>query len=173
MKSKLYKYFSLIGKFKWVGEPMNNIVYTYNNSVHSITKYKPKDVNDSNEVIIKRNIRKRYNTLIKSKNKLNVGDSVRISKYKAEFQKGYTPNWSTEIFTIAKVNKTNPITYAIEDQKKQHILGSFYEQELQKTKYSDVYLVEKVLKRKDNKLYVKWLGLKDSENSWIDKKSVV
>lgn len=173
LKSKLYKYFSLSGKYKWIGKPLNDIVYTYNNSVHRTIKYKPKDVNKINESIVKQNIKNTQCKVMKTKNKFKVGEFVRISKFKAQFQKGYTPNWSTEIFAIKKINSTVPNTYIIEDQRKQPILGSFYEQELQKVKYPNLYLVEKVLKKKGNKLYVKWLGLNDSENSWIDKQSVV
>ncbi|CAK1578742.1 unnamed protein product [Parnassius mnemosyne] len=99
-----------------------------------------------------------------------VGDYVRISKYKGTFENGYTPNWSTEIFIIRKLQNTIPTTYLIEDTiRGQPILGGFYAQELQKTKNPNIYLVEKVLRRKGNKVLVKWLGLSSSENSWIDK----
>lgn len=81
--------------------------------------------------------------------KYKVGDYVRFSKYKGTFEKGYTPNWSTEIFKIRKIQKTSPITYLIEDTiRGQPILGAFYVQELQQTKHPDIYLVEKVIKRK-------------------------
>ncbi|KAG5314864.1 POL2 protein, partial [Pseudoatta argentina] len=43
--------------------------------------------------------------------KFKIGDSVRVSKYKTIFEKGYTPNWTTEVFTIVKVQRTNPVTY--------------------------------------------------------------
>lgn len=173
LKHKLYKYFSCNGSYKWVGKPLESIMHSYNNSVHRITKYKPTDVNKHNESTVLTNIKDSQKTIKVRKNKFNLGDYVRISKYKGIFQKGYTPNWSTEIFNVSKVNATNPITYEIIDQRKQPILGTFYEEELQKTKYPDIYLVEKVLKKKGNKLFVKWLGLSNSENSWIDKKSVV
>lgn len=172
IKNKLYKYFSLVGKYTWIGVPLNNIVDLYNNTVHRTIKHKPKDVNVRNQAIVMQNIKCSTKPIIK-KVKYKIGDHVRISKYKGDFQKGYTPNWSTEIFKVIKVNNTIPVTYKIEDQRKQLILGSFYEQELQKTKFPDVYLVEKVLKKKGNKLFVKWLGLSSNENSWIDKKAIV
>lgn len=173
LKTKLFKYFSLCGSYRWIGNPLTEILYSYNNSVHKTTKYKPINVNKNNESIVTKNIESSQYNRTKPKYKFKVGDSVRVSKYKADFKKGYTPNWSTEIFTILKVKKTNPVTYIIEDQKKQVILGSFYEQELQKTKYPDIYLIEKVLRRKGQKLYVKWLGLHHNENCWIDKDAVV
>ncbi|KAK5647231.1 hypothetical protein RI129_002123 [Pyrocoelia pectoralis] len=109
--------------------------------------------------------------LFDKKHRFNVGDVVRISKYKSIFAKGYTSNWSSELFKIAKLQVTNPVTYLLEDMKGKPILGGFYEQELQKVKYPDVYLVEKVLRRKNDKVYVKWWGL--NENSWIDKNNIV
>lgn len=83
------------------------------------------------------------------------------------------PNWSTEIFKIRKTQNTDPATYLLEDMRCQPILGSFYVQELQKTKHPDIYLVEKVLKKSKNKVYVKWLGLPTSENSWIKNTNVL
>ena len=80
-----------------------------------------------------------------------------MSRAKKVFEKGYTPNWSTEIFTITKVASTNPVTYHFKDYREQPISGGFYEEELQKVKYDDVYLVEKIVKKRGNEVYVKWL----------------
>ena len=90
-----------------------------------------------------------------------------MSKVKQVFEKGYTPNWSTEIFTVSKVVKTNPVTYHLKDYQDKPITGGFYEEELSKTKYPHIYLVEKVLKRRGKQAYVKWLGFDKSHNSWI------
>lgn len=171
IKNKLYKSFSLNGNYKWFGLVLKNTLNTYK---HRTTKFKPIEVNKCNELIIKDNIKNSHKRLsVRFRPKFKVGDNVRISKYKHIFKKGYTPNWSTELFVIKKVNDTVPITYHIEDQRKQTILGTFYEQELQKTYQPGVYLIEKVLKRKGNKLFVKWLGLSNEENSWIDKAATV
>lgn len=174
LKNKLYKYFSLNGNYKWIGSPLEDTLKRYNNTKHRTIQFKPVDVKKCNEQVIKENINKINNyNLVQWKPKFKVGDRVRISKYKHNFEKGYTPNWSTELFTIKKVNKTLPVTYHIEDQRKQNILGAFYEQELQRSNYPDVYLIEKVLKKKGNKLYVKWLGLNSAENSWIEKAAIM
>src|SRR5436190_24837 len=109
----------------------------------------------------------------KRKNKFKVGDPVRISKYKHIFAKGYQPSWTTEVFTIDKVKDTKPPTYLLKDENNQVIVGGFYEQELLKTPYKDYFLVEKVLRRKNGKSYVKWLGFPSSANSWIDDKDLV
>lgn len=84
------------------------------------------------------------------------------------FSKGYTGNWSTEVFTIKKRQQTDPVTYILEDYQGNPISGSFYELELQKTKYPDLHLVEKVLRKKPGKAFVKWLGYDSTHNSWIN-----
>lgn len=173
LKGKLFRYFSFIGNYKWVGKPLDDILQSYNQTVHRTTKFKPSAVNSENEKEVMENIIKSQNYLQKKSNKFNVGDRVRISKYKSVFRKGYTPNWSTELFTIKKVNNTHPITYHIEDLKKNPILGTFYEQELQKTQCPNIYLIEKIIKKKGKKMYVKWLGLDNSENTWIHRDDIV
>ena len=101
--------------------------------------------------------------------KFKVDDHARISKYKNIFAKGYTPNWSKEVFVISKIKNTVPWTYVINDLNGEEITGSFYEKELQKTS-QEKFRIEKVLKRKGDKLYVKWKGYNNCFNSWIDKK---
>ena len=92
---------------------------------------------------------------IKKNPKLKVGDNVRISKYKNIFDKGYTPNCSKEVFVINKIKNKVPWTYAISDLNGKEITGSFNEKELQKTNQKE-FRTETVLKRKSDKLYVKW-----------------
>ena len=73
---------------------------------------------------------------------------------------------------IKKVKNTLPWTYVISDLKGEKIVGTFYEKELRKRNQKE-FRVEKVIKRKGNKLYVKWKGCDSSFNSWIDKKGIV
>ena len=95
-----------------------------------------------------------YNEHSNKKNpKFKVGDNVRISRYK-NFAKGYTPNWSEEVFVINEIKNTVPWTYSISDLNGEEITGSFFEKELQKTNQKE-FRIEKVLKRKGDKLYVK------------------
>ena len=94
--------------------------------------------------------------------KFKIGDYVRISKYKNIFAKGYTPNWSEDVFIINKIKNAVPWTYVINDLNGEEIIGSFHEKELQK-----------VIKRTGDKLYVKWKGCNNSFNSWIDKKDLI
>ena len=104
--------------------------------------------------------------------KFKVGDHVRISKYNNVFAKGYMPNWSEEIFITKKIKNTVPWTYVLNDLDGEEIIGTFYENKLQKTKQNE-FRIEKVIKRKGDKLYVKWKGYNNSFNSWIDKKDIV
>ena len=69
-------------------------------------------------------------------------------------QKRYIPNWSEEVFVIKKNKETVPWTYAVSDLKGEEIGETFYEKELQKTNLK-AFRVEKLIKRKDDKLYVK------------------
>ena len=79
--------------------------------------------------------------------KFKVGDHVRISKYKNIFAKGYTQNWSEEVFVVSKIKNTVPWTYVVSDLNGEEITGSFYEKELQKTS-QEKFRIEKVLKKK-------------------------
>ena len=131
-------------------------------------------------VVVKSDSFAEYNERSSEKNtKFKVGDHVKISKYKNVFANGYAPNWSEQIFVISKVKNTVPWTYVIRRNCKEivgrngeEIVGSFYEKELQKTNQTQ-FRLEKILKAKGNKLYVKWKGYDNSFNSWIDKKDIV
>ena len=103
--------------------------------------------------------------------KFKVGDHVRISKCKNIFAKGYTPNWSKEVFVIEKVKNTVPWTYVINDLNGEKIIGRFYQKELQETNQQE-FRIEKVIKKKGDKLYVKLKGYDSSFSSWIDKKDL-
>ena len=103
---------------------------------------------------------------------MKVGNHVRISKCKNIFAKGYTPNWIEEIFVIKQIQNTVPWTHVISDLNGEKCFSSFYEKELQKTNQKQLR-IEKILKTKGNKLYVKWKGYKNSFNSCIHKKDLI
>lgn len=112
--------------------------------------------------------------LLRRRARFKVGDFVRLSKYRTVFEKGYTPNWTTEIFRVRKVQyNTDPITYLLNDYKNQEIKGSVYAEELQLTKHSDIFLVEKIIRRRNGRAYVKWLGFGPEHNSWTYEKDII
>ena len=73
---------------------------------------------------------------------------------------------------MKKIKNTVPWIYVISDLNVEEIVGSFCEKELQKTNQEE-FRIEKIIKRKGNKLYVKWKGYNNSFNSWIDKKDLM
>ena len=149
-------------------DKLDDIVNEYINTYHRTIKMKPVDVTDNTYIdSMKLHSSKEIND---KDPKFKVGDRVRISKYKNIFAKGYTPNWSEEVFVIKKVKNTVPWTYVINDLNGDEIIGTFYEKELQKTNQKE-FRIEKVIKRKTHKLNVKWKGYDSSFNSWIDEKN--
>ena len=146
LKNKIYKYMTSISKNVYI-DKLDDIVKKHNNTYHKSIKMKPVDVKDNTYI----NFKKESN----DKNpRFKVGDHVGISKYKNIFAKGYVPNWSEEIFIIKKVKDIVPWSYVINDLNGEEIIGTFYENELQGTSQKE-FRIEKVLKKKDDKLYVK------------------
>lgn len=166
IKAKIYKRFHLRGKYVWY-DILNDVVNEYNNTKHRTIKMKPSDVSEKNEKHLLDTVYK-YTSYL-STNKFKIDDRVRISKYKSVFDKGYLPNWTTEIFIIYKIQYTQPKTYLLRDYQNNEIAGAFYGHELQKVQYPNLYLIEKILKTDGNRVFVKWLGFDSSHNSWINK----
>ena len=149
LKNKIYKYMTAMSKSVYINK-VDDIVNEYNNTYHRTIKMRPVDV--------------KYNTYIDFEKEVNdknpkykIGNHVRISKYENIFAKGDMPNWSEEAFVIRKIKNTVPWTYVINDLNGEEIIGTFYGKELQKTNQKE-FRIEKVLKRKGDKLYVKWKG---------------
>jgi hypothetical protein len=173
LKSKMYKRFTLNGNRKWINI-LDDLINIYNNTIHRSINDKPINI-FNNENIIKNNM---VDNRKKTKPIFKINDRVRISYKRMPFDKGYLPNWSYQIYHIDKVLDTIPPTYIIRDEKNEIIKGSFYENELQKTKQKDdVYLVEKILKTRKRKgkteHFVKWIGYDETYNSWVDSKEIV
>ena len=135
LKNKLYKHMTATGKNVYYNV-LDDIVNEYNNNKHNTIKMKPIDLKDdtTKSTAIARNKRVYIDEHNKKSAIFNVGDRVRVSKFKNIFAKGYTSNWSTEIFIINKINDTKPYTYNLKDLNGEEIIVSFYDRELQKTK---------------------------------------
>ena len=150
MKNKMWKMFSANNNTVY-WEKLDKLVDDYNNTYHSGIEMTPTEASKKeNENKVFANL---YGDLIylkPKKPKFSIGDKVRISKYKRRvFDKGYTPNWTEEVFVVDKVMLTKSVTYHIVDLLGEKVEGSFYEKELQKAK-QQTFRIEKVVRR-DNK----------------------
>ena len=149
---------------------IDDLVNEYNNKYHSTIKMSPIE---GSKKINEKKIKNIYNFKKTTKpGKFKIGDRVRISLEKNIFEKSYETNWSEEIFKIYDIKYSNVPYYYLKDLNDEKIEGSFYKQELQKTNFEkddDLYIIEKVLKTKNDKVYVKWRNYDSSFNSWVNK----
>ena len=153
---------------------LRKLIKIYNNRFHSTIKMKPTQVNKNNEKYIKEDI---YTYNKTSKNpKFKIGDLVRISLNRRNLFDKPSGNikWSEELFKIHSINRSNVITYKIKDLNDNIIEGIFYEKELQKTKNtSEVYVIEKIIRKNKNKYIVKWRNDSNDFSSWFDKDDII
>ena len=174
IKNKMWKRFTAQGNTMYL-DILPKILKQYNNIKHSSIKMTPTEASKKkNEGTVYFNL---FGNLTQSSSqaKFQVGEKVRISKYKRKlFDRGYTENWSEEVFIIDKIQYTNPITYKLKDLNNEEIQGSFYEPELLKAK-QEIFRIDKVIRRdyKKKQALVKWKGYNDAFNSWIPIKDLV
>ena len=130
LKNKIFKHMTAISKNVYF-DVFDNIVNKYNDAVHRSIKMEPVEVTSDSYA--------EYNEDFNvTKPKFKVGDHFRISKYKNIYKgntkyKGYTKNWSEEVFVVSKITNTVPWTYVISGLNGELTIGSFYKKELQKT----------------------------------------
>ncbi len=173
LKGRMYRMFTARGSHVWYNI-LDQLVDSYNNSYHRSIKRTPNQVNSSNETEVRKVLYPVDTRRTRArKGKFKIGDSVRITRKKSIFQKGYLQTWSYEIFYISEVRKTNPVTYGIRDLTKEPIKGSFYESEIQLVdKSSGIYPIERVVQKRNRQgriqYLVKFVGYPDIYNSWVD-----
>lgn len=166
LKGWMFKEFGVQGTYKWL-DKLPQLLEKYNNRVHRSIAMRPSDVRKRHEKSLAQTLNRLPPAPRLRKVHFKPEDIVRVSKYKTLFEKGYTPSWSTELFVVDTVRKTVPPVYHLRDMEGNAIKGAFYAPELQRTKFKDTFLVEKVLRKKGQKAYVKWLGFDKRHNSWI------
>lgn len=181
LKSKMFKYFTSKGTRKYI-DVLQKLVDSYNNSVHSSTKFKPVSVSADNEKTVFQNLYKvkdyrEYLMLKSSKSKVVPEDKVRVRYKPSTFDKGYYPNWTDEIFDVEKVIKDKHKSfYKLKDHNNESLNRRFYPEEIQKVR-ENLYRVEKIIRRRKKgntvEYLVKWLNHPHSENSWIPADDVV
>ena len=175
IKSQMWKYFTKhrTGVYIYI---LPELIAKYNTTYHRSIKCTPSDARKPSnrqqvfDALYKSPRRKRKRG--EEEPKFQINDQVRISKLKKKFEKGYTPNWTEEVFKVVKVQSTLPYTYKLEDARGEAVTGTFYETELQLAKVVGTYRIEKVLKRRmtpegKREAYVKWLGYDTNFNQWI------
>ena len=179
LKEKMWRNFTFKGKYVY-HDVLDKIISAYNKSFHRTIKMRPIDVtkDEKNEKTIYDSVFANNTNDWASKFKLKINDKVRISKYKTTFSKGYTPNWSEEIFLVSEQLPRTPCVYRIKDLKDERVEGIFYEHELQKiTNDEEVFKVEKILrtrtKNKIKEVFVKWIGYPEKFNSWEPATSII
>lgn len=180
LRQKMWRYFTFKQSYRYI-DVVQDLVTSYNNSYHRTIKTSPNQVNITNETKIWSNIygfEKNEGDHSSISFKFNIGDKVRIAKSKTAFEKGYTANWTREIFYIDKIIPRVPPVYIIKDEAGEVIKGIFYEQQLQKVeKKDDIYYIQEVIKSKfvngKKQHFVKWLGYPDKFNSWISTDDII
>jgi len=132
LMTRIQKYFDY-SKHNRYFDVLNDIVESYNSSVHRITKFAPKHVREDNQIDVWLNS---YNDLLtktwRKTGTLSINDKVRVRRSKHVFEKGYSATFSNEIFVIKDVIMSKPITCKLKIKNEKDVLGVCYEFELSK-----------------------------------------
>ncbi len=171
LKMRMWKYFTHKNTKQYINI-LSDLVSAYNNSFHRSIQMAPIEVTKNNSKIVFLNLYKNKIEKKKPSSKFKVNDKVRISKAKKLFAKGYEHNWSDELYVITKIDTNqDPFLYFLCDFKKEPVIGTFYEQELQKITQKKYWAIEKILKKRlknnQRELFIKWTGHSSKFNSWI------
>lgn len=176
---KLYRYSYHYNTSNFV-DVVQDIIKSYNNSVHGSTGFRPAEVNDANTIelydrVYKPILDKRAAEVVEPSFK--VGDLVRISLFKDKFKRSYSQNWSEEVFEVWFVVLSHPPRYKIRDLKQENIQGSFYKEDLKRVNASEAkdinWKIERVistrrLKGRRPQSLVQWYGYGPKFNTYID-----
>ena len=170
----MWRYFTYSNSQRYL-EILAALVKSYNKAYHRSIGTAPERVTQINaqdiwhrlygKDFVKRSAQVRF--------KFKVGDKVRISKKKGTFEKGYLPNWTEEVFSIAQRLRRIPPVYRLKEYDGTLPEGTFYERELQRVQQSeaDLFRIEKILhtrgKGKDEEYLVRWSGWPSKYDQWI------
>ena len=113
--------------------------------------------------------------LKRPKPKLKVGDRIRLNKKYRVFKKGYLPGWTEEVFVVTRVMRGVVPKYKINQWDGTPVKGTFYAQDLQKVTVmdDDLFRVEKIVKRKGDKVLLRWKGWPNKYDSWVEKRDLL
>ena len=174
LKGRLYRFMTYKNSKTYLST-LPDLVSNYNSSFHRSIGTQPRLVNKKNEAEVHQRLfgkAMREQMLRRDKPKFAVGDRVRIANERKTFQRGFEPGWTREIFIVHRRENTHPYVYRLHDQSGENILGTFYEQEMQKVRDTDVYRIEKIMKKQGRRALVRWLGYGPKFDSWIPISSI-
>jgi transposase InsO family protein len=188
LKSRIYKHFTAWNTRRYINV-LQDFVYSYNHSYHRTIGTRPVDVvtdedcntvwrrvyYDSKEAQLRRSDAYPTNT----DNIMNIGNRVRLSRWKGHFEKGYLPNWSREHYKVTAARQPRrggfprPV-YKLKDMQNEDIEGACYPEELQNIPPSaaNVLEVEQVLRKRHDKhnnaeTLVRFKGWPAKFNRWL------
>ncbi|GBO22376.1 Putative uncharacterized transposon-derived protein F54H12.3 [Araneus ventricosus] len=170
LKTKMFKYFTFKNTHNYI-DVLDQLVYSYNHTYHSSIKRAPVEVNSENEQDVWLTLYGNMENVERKPCAFKEGDTVRISKAKLTFEKGYETNWTEELFTVSECVKRNPLVYRVKDLLGEDIQGTFYAQELQKVEKNSHFPIEKILRKRiknnSSEYFVKFKGYPKKFNSWV------
>ena len=173
LKKRLYRYFTVKNTLSYV-RVLKELVTGYNRPYHRSIKMAPEKVTMSNEGRVWKTL---YGPRLGAKRRkppLKVGDRVRLNKKHRVFKKSYLPGWTEEVFVVSRVTPGVVPTHKIQEWDGTPLTGTFYGEDLQKVTVRDdaLFRIEKIVKRKGDKVLVRWKGWPDKYDSWIEKRAL-
>lgn len=173
-KNLMYREFTTNKSYRWY-DMLDDLTRVYNNNVHRTISMKPADVRYEHREQLQKIYAAKHATQKRRKVRFEIGDCVRVSGQKMDFEKSFTPNWSSELFYVIKINNTLPVTYQLADSDGISIAGCYYTEELSKTSFPNLYLVKKIIRKgtgsRAKQVLVKLHGL--SNEYWLSEDFLV
>lgn len=182
LKTRMWRYFTAKNTYRYL-DVLPNLLKSYNSSLHRSIGMRPCDVRKKHEnAIWVRLYGSGGPARVTHRESPALGATVRLSKFKTIFDKGYLPNWTTEEFKVTGAqhqgDRASKRVYKLTDKLGEEIQGRFYKPEIQEISENPdkEYKIERVIKKRkidgDTELLVKWQGLPDKLNSWVKQSEV-
>ena len=184
LRNRLHRYMTSRDSDRFV-DALPLLVESYNETPHGATGLAPNDVNDDNQALV---FDRLYETGVDGRGRsivgrrapvpLPIGTVVRLSKARGAFDRGYTDQWTTELFKVVEtVDDAWPTVYRVADLAGEPINGIIYRHQLQPVKEPEAFAIERVIKTRRRRgvkqFFVKWKGYPDSFNSWVNEADMV